>query len=129
MQAAEQKADAASATSAVRSGEEERLLREDVEAANQEVLTAQEKAQMKQLEVTELQRQRNELRQRLEEIEEEHRAVRTACMKLACTSFISGIPLTGLCTSAVAAKQGLLQSHNKAQMKQLEVTDLQRKAQ
>ena len=76
MQAAEQRAEAVSATSAARSGEEERLLREDVETANQEVLTAQEKAQMKQLEVTELQRQRNELRHRLEETEEEHRAVR-----------------------------------------------------
>lgn len=50
-------------------------LREDVEEAQTEVNHAQEQEQMKQIEVNELQRQRNELRQRLHEAEEAHRAV------------------------------------------------------
>ncbi|KAL0032778.1 hypothetical protein WJX79_009876 [Trebouxia sp. C0005] len=50
-------------------------LREDAEEAQAEVNRAQEQEQMKQIEVTELQRQRNELRQRLREAEEAHRAV------------------------------------------------------
>ncbi len=50
-------------------------LREDAEEAQAEVSRAQEQEQMKQIEVTELQRQRNELRQRLHEAEEAHRAV------------------------------------------------------
>ena len=52
-------------------------LREDAEEAQAEVSRAQEQEQMKQIEVTELQRQRNELRQRLHEAEEAHRAVST----------------------------------------------------
>ncbi len=52
-------------------------LREDVEEAQAEANRAQEQEQMKQIEVTELQRQRNELRQRLHEAEEAHRAVST----------------------------------------------------
>ena len=57
-------------------------LREDVEEAQAEVSHAQEQEQMKQIEVTELQRQRNELRQQLHEAEEAHRAVSIAdlCM-------------------------------------------------
>ena len=50
-------------------------LREDVEEAQAEVSRAQEQEQMKQIEVAELQRQRNELRQQLHEAEEAHRAV------------------------------------------------------
>ena len=50
-------------------------LREDVEEAQAEVSHAQEQEQMKQIEVAELQRQRNELRQQLHEAEEAHRAV------------------------------------------------------
>lgn len=50
-------------------------LREDVEEAQAEVSKAQEQEQMKQIEVAELQRQRNELRQQLHEAEEAHRAV------------------------------------------------------
>ena len=50
-------------------------LREDVEEAQAEVNRAQEQEQMKQIEVAELQRQRNELRQQLHEAEEAHRAV------------------------------------------------------
>ncbi|DBA98634.1 TPA: Coiled-coil flagellar protein [Trebouxia sp. C0004] len=50
-------------------------LREDAEEAQAEVSRAQEQEQMKQIEVAELQRQRNELRQRLHEAEEAHRAV------------------------------------------------------
>ena len=50
-------------------------LREDVEEAQAEVSRTQEQEQMKQIEVTELQRQRNELRQQLHEAEEAHRAV------------------------------------------------------
>jgi len=52
-------------------------LREDAEEAQAEVNRAQEQEQMKQIEVTELQRQRNELLQRLHEAEEAHRAVST----------------------------------------------------
>lgn len=50
-------------------------LREDVEEAQAEVSRAQEDEQMRQIEVAELQRQRNELRQQLHEAEEAHRAV------------------------------------------------------
>ena len=50
-------------------------LREDVEEAQAEVSRTQEQEQMKQIEVAELQRQRNELRQQLHEAEEAHRAV------------------------------------------------------
>ena len=53
-------------------------LREDVEEAQAEVNRAQEQEQMRQIEVAELQRQRNELRQRLHEAEEAHRAVSMA---------------------------------------------------
>lgn len=54
-------------------------LREDVEEAQAEVSRAQEQEQMKQIEVAELQRQRNELRQQLHEAEEAHRAVSHIC--------------------------------------------------
>lgn len=50
-------------------------LREDIEEAQTEVNNAQEQEQLKQIEVAELQRQRNELRQQLHEAEEAHRAV------------------------------------------------------
>lgn len=53
-------------------------LREDAEEAQTDVNHAQEQEQMKQIEVAELQRQRNELRQRLHEAEEAHRAVSTS---------------------------------------------------
>ena len=51
-------------------------LREDIEEAQAEVNSAQEQEQLKQIEVAELQRQRNDLRQRMHEAEEAHRAVR-----------------------------------------------------
>lgn len=51
-------------------------LKEDIEEAQAEVNNAQEQEQLKQIEVAELQRQRNELRQRMHEAEEAHRAVR-----------------------------------------------------
>ena len=66
--------------------EAERLLREDVEAAHQEVVVAQEREQMCALEVGELQRQRNELRERVQEIEDAHRAVSCGCREAECTS-------------------------------------------
>ena len=67
-------------------------LREDAEEAQAEVSRAQEQEQMKQIEVTELQRQRNELRQRLHEAEEAHRAVSTCthCM-LASQAIFQGL--------------------------------------
>eukprot|EP00891_Asterochloris_glomerata_P006908 jgi/Astpho2/6908/Aster-01775 len=65
---------AATASASQHDPEAERLLREDVEAAHQEVVVAQEREQMCALEVGELQRQRNELRERLQEIEDAHRA-------------------------------------------------------
>ena len=50
-------------------------LKEDIEEAQAEVNSAQEQEQMKQIEVAELQRQRNELRQRMHQAEEAHGAV------------------------------------------------------
>ncbi|GMH35034.1 hypothetical protein BSKO_02902 [Bryopsis sp. KO-2023] len=49
------------------------LLQEDVEQAEAEAAMAQEREQLLQLEVTELQRQRNDLQTRVDEITEEHR--------------------------------------------------------
>ena len=61
-------------------------LREDVEEAQAEVNRAQEQEQMKQIEVAELQRQRNELRQQLHEAQEAHRAVSNNHTLQACIS-------------------------------------------
>lgn len=49
-------------------------LREDVEAALGEAALAQERQQLLQLEVTDLQRQRNDLGARMEELAAEHAA-------------------------------------------------------
>ncbi len=76
---------AATASASQHDPEAERLLREDVEAAHQEVVVAQEREQMCALEVGELQRQRNELRERLLEIEDAHRAVSSGCREAECT--------------------------------------------
>ena len=77
---------AASASASQQNPEAERLLREDVEAAHQEVVVAQEHEQMCTLEVGELQRQRNELRERVQEIEDAHRAVSRGCREAECLS-------------------------------------------
>ena len=77
---------AASASASQHNPEAERLLREDVEAAHQEVVVAQEREQMCALEVGELQRQRNELRERVQEIEDAHRAVSYGCREAECPS-------------------------------------------
>ena len=76
---------AATASASQHNPEAERLLREDVEAAHQEVVVAQEREQMCALEVGELQRQRNELRERVQEIEDAHRAVSCGCWAAECT--------------------------------------------
>ena len=71
-------------------------LREDVEEAQAEVSRAQEQEQMKQIEVAELQRQRNELRQQLHEAEEAHRAVsHTLCITVHSVDIRLGFGLSG----------------------------------
>jgi flagellar biosynthesis chaperone FliJ len=86
-------------------------LREDAEEAQLEVNRAQEQEQMKQIEVTELQRQRNELRQQLHEAEEAHRAVSTwhiACLhqRLQQQRHIQAVITAGVCIGELMWSDG-----------------------
>ena len=73
-------------------------LREDVEEAQTEVNNAQAQEQLKQIEVAELQRQRNALRQQLHEAEEAHRAVNSQLLRTSLLpTLLNMIPGSKMC--------------------------------